>query len=156
MTKKNVFLFFLISITTISCVFTRKDGSESNDNFQQGVLIGYEDFRLVGSLVKEDEIDKEPEEKRSLYNECFDWTFKESSAFNILTKMKQVDASYAYHVCQYFPCWYKGTVSNGISGYEITIYAHGAITIEKDEKTIFFIMEDDSDLFIVPCGYDEN
>lgn len=156
MMKKFIVLFFLISITNQSCIFTRKDGSVSKDSYQQGVLIGYENFRLIGSLVKEEEIDKEPEEKRGLYNECFDWTFEESSVFNILSKMKQVDASYAYHVCQYFPCWYKGIVSNGSSDYGITIYAHGAITLEKEEETIFFIMEQESDLFIVPCSNEEH
>ena len=144
----------LITVSLLGCVDSGRPKSGNKESIlENGILIGYADFKLIGALSKENNIDKIPESKRELFADCRNWTFKEASIKNLLNEMKQVDPSYAYQLCEFYPCWYTGKVTNGKVLYEITIYAHSAVTLTNKKESLFFIMERESDLFITPCTY---
>jgi len=156
MKKTAILLFLLFYNLSHGCTFA--DGQRNKEGTKdctqkKDVLIGYENLKLISPLTRVNRIDEEPEHQRKFFTECYDWSFKEEYAYKILENMRQVEGSYAYHICQYYPCWYTGKVSNGIVEFEITIYAHSSITLSNEKETLFFILEEESDLFIVPCGY---
>ncbi len=152
MNKFTIIVFFAICVISLSCESANR---KTNDNdtliIKKDIYIGYLDFKLIGNLTRINKIDMEPEHQRKHFLECNKWFFDEESAHNLLSSMKEVDGTYAYHICQYFPCWYVGKVSNDTIVYEITIYAHSAITLSNKNETLFFIMEEESELFIAPC-----
>lgn len=150
----RIILITLITVSLLGCVDTGRPKSGNKESIlENGILIGYADFKLIGTLSKENNIDKIPESKRELFADCLSWTFKEASIENLLNKMKKVDPSYAYQLCESYPCWYTGKVTNGKVYYEITIYAHSAVTLTNEKESLFFIMEGESDLFISPCTH---
>ena len=118
---------------------------------EENISIGYKDFILISPLTKVNRIKEEREERQIFFTECNDWHLDKVSANNIIQGMEKVEGSLAWRLCYYYPCWYNGTVSNGKKSYEITIYAHSAVTLTNDEETLFFILKEKSDLFIVPC-----
>lgn len=122
---------------------------ESFRKDQDSVSIGYENYKLIGYLTK---VDCSHENKEENLEECLNWTFKEKTLFNLLAKMKRVEAIEAYSRCYDYSCWYEGKVTDGIELYEIVIYGGGEITLNIHNKTIHFIMEDKSNLFIEICN----
>jgi len=136
--NKLVLIIWIILEALIGCRPKDKKMIPSSKNTsKQEIYIGYNGFKLIGSLTKVLRVEKEPEDKRKYFTECYDWTFDDVFLKDLLKRMKQVEPSYAHQVCEYFPCWYVGKVTNGNTEYEITIYAHSAITLENDKETFF-------------------
>lgn len=118
---------------------------------EEKIYIGHKDFLLISPITKENRIKDEREERQKFFTECNDWHLEKESVTNIIEAMERVEGALAWKLCYYYPCWYTGTVSNTKESYEITIYAHSAVTLSNDEETLFFILKEKSELFLVPC-----
>lgn len=153
MTTNNVIFFLLITLFPCRICAQQKKNDSTYDIVadSQAIYIGFFDFKLLGNLERTNRVNEEKIEKQSFLIECNDWYLKEQDVFQILKEMEQVEASTAHLFCYYYPCWYTGRVSNGEAEYDMTIYAHSAITLSNENQTLFFIQKEKSDLFIIPC-----
>ncbi len=146
---KIIFVFcFLLLLNAFGLAVNIEDKRLRKD---ENISIGYRYFILISPLTKVNRIQEEREERQKFFTECNDWHLDKESTTNIIEGMEKVEGSLAWRLCSYYPCWYNGTVSNGKKSYEITIYAHSAVTLTNDEETLFFIPKEESDLFLSPC-----
>jgi hypothetical protein len=151
--QKYILVLFA-PLLLISCFLGHHENTKSSDEAfikQQDVYVGYLDFKLIGELHRVNKIMEERVERQKFFLECNDWYIEDKDLNQLLKEMEQVDATLAHMLCYYYPCWYTGLISNGEKEYDMTIYAHSAVTISNKDETIFFIKKEKSNLFIVPC-----
>ena len=161
MINKLIFCFIGLTNFMLGCTYNAKSSNNTNKNTEQkkeivvqvvqqdSTEIGYLDYKLIGTLKK---VNQDQERYEEYFEKCTDWVFKEKSIFNLLKKMRKVEATEAYARCYQYPCWYEGKVSNGDADYEIAIYAGAFVTLSNNDETLHFIMEEKSDLFVDFCS----
>ncbi|XWN37317.1 MAG: hypothetical protein ROO71_00045 [Balneola sp.] len=147
--KNIVILFFLI---LLGCNLKTKPNNSINAILstnkqitQDSTKIGYLDYKLLGNLTK---INQKKESEKNVNQ----WVFKKSSVYNLLSRMKKVEANEAYTKCYQHNSWYEGIVSNGNDTLEMAINSGGYIVLSNKKKTIHFIMEKESSLFTDICN----
>lgn len=157
MINKLVFYFIGFNFFLLGCAYSSKSNNDTSKNIKQekyvidqqdSTEIGYLDYKLIGTLKK---VYQDQDRYKEYFEKCTDWVFEDESIFNLLKKMRKVDATEAYARCYQYPCWYEGKVSNGSVDFEIVIYAGASVTLVNEDKTLHFIMEKKSDLFVDVC-----
>ncbi|QTY26826.1 hypothetical protein [Flavobacterium sp. CS20] len=130
MINKLIFCFIGLTVFLLGCTYNAKSSNNNaNKNTEQkreisvqqdSTEIGYLDYKLIGTLKK---VNQDQERYKEYFEKCTDWDFNEKSIFNLLKKMRKVEATEAYARCYQYSCWYEGKVSNEDADYEIAIYA---------------------------------
>lgn len=143
----NIVVIGLMSFLTItSCV---QENAQTTVKIEE-IPIGYKNLKLAGQLTKHI---KTGTNLRDLEESgCVDWKFHRSSAKDILASMKLADAENLYAKCYFLPCWFEGTVKNEELEYRLIIGATSHITLDNEKETLHFILESNSNLFLLPCN----
>jgi len=157
MINKIIFGFTVTTILLLGCNYNVKLNNNVEKVVQKREIpeqidsteIGYLDYKLIGTLKK---VNKDEKYYKEYFEQCSEWDFNERSIFNLLKQMRMVEHTEAYARCYQYPCWYEGIVSNGKVDYEIAIYAGAFVTLSNNYKTLHFIMEEKSDLFVDFCS----
>ncbi len=83
---------------------------------------------------------------------CENWKLSEHEISKLLQSMELVTPEDWYSSCYMYPCYYKGTLTDGNSEYKMIINAASHIMISNEKETFRYINRKKSDHFIVPCN----
>lgn len=113
------------------------------------IFLGYEDFKLVGSLKKEYSSNSTTIELDSLG--CDKWMLKKDDLKGILVNMVKADPVEWNAYCYTYPCSYKGSAANKGVKYDLYINAASYISLTNGKEKLYFIAGYKISQFLISC-----
>ncbi|WP_338763554.1 hypothetical protein WAF17_19910 [Bernardetia sp. ABR2-2B] len=148
---KNLLLFIVLAIVFAFCQAHTKRRNTSKQN--KDILIGYLDFKLSDSISKK--YTKKSNSTNIKMSGCDKWTLEEKDFAGIMQNMKESSYTVMYLNCEILPCYYKTKITNDSVTYTMSVYLGGFITISSEREQLFFLTEEENDLFISVCDEQE-
>lgn len=152
--KKQTSLIVIGLLLCISCSNTPTTMNDYSSALQvsqslDSIKIGYQDYQIIGSLERIEKLENQND--TSLNNELKNWKISREDISNIISSFRLVNITEWYATCYQYSVWYKGKVSNSINSYEILISPTSYICLSNADTTLYFIEEEKTNLFLVPC-----
>lgn len=126
------------------------DNYKLNEYSFNEVSLGIEGLRLVKPLKRFRDTNNAFDVAD--FKLCKDWELDSKQLYGILTEMEEVESHELYSLCYKLPCWYRGCAMSDSAEYEILISSTSYIILNNEKEDRFFVLKEDSDLFLFPCN----
>lgn len=147
----NRFILVLLIFTNCATDKTMQNKDvEKVQKISKEIEIGYLNLKLIGQLEKKFQKGVKMEDLNKIG--CDDWLFHETYLSNIIKEMRKVESVEWNALCYVYPCFYSGKVSNGEVDYEIFINSASHIILQNEKEVLYFIHENQSGKFLIPCN----
>lgn len=120
--------------------------NRNENQIRTPIDIGYNGLKLISPLLKTNN-----EKDTVSIKECSAWNMSNTIVQNLLKTMELVSPEVYYKRCYQLPCFYTGTVSNGIEIYEIEIWAGSYVQLIGENETLYFILSKTNENYVSPC-----